>query len=96
MTVPAATTRYSGTSRLTVLPSVAIGTLNGSANTASSGNASARRRITTTSAVITTSAMASPAASVPALGRRVASTVPGDGAHGATNVKLAGSSTGPW
>src|ERR1700733_1087513 len=40
VSVPAATTRYSGISRFTVLPPVAMGSLNGRANTASNGNAS--------------------------------------------------------
>ena len=76
MSVPAATTRYSGISRFTVLPSAAIGSLNGSAKIASSGNASGRRRISSTSAPITSSAPTAAAAITPAPGSLLASSRP--------------------
>ena len=56
--MPAATTRYSGTSRFTVRPPEEIGTRKGSANTASIGSASRWRRMSTVSAPITTTATA--------------------------------------
>src|SRR3984957_1504998 len=57
---PAATTKYSGTSRLEVLPPVEIGTRNGNASTASSGNACGLRRITTATAASTATAITAP------------------------------------
>src|ERR1700722_6860702 len=57
---PAATTKYSGTSRLEVLPPVEIGTRNGSASTASSGNAWGFLRMSTATAANTASANAAP------------------------------------
>ena len=57
---PAATTKYSGTSRLEVLPPVEIGTRNGNASTASSGNACGLRRISTATAASTATAITAP------------------------------------
>src|ERR1700733_1713753 len=57
---PAATTRYSGTSRLEGLPPVEIGTRNGNASTASSGNAWGFFRISTATAASTASAITAP------------------------------------
>src|ERR1700722_17041440 len=57
---PAATTKYSGTSRLEVLPPVEIGTRNGNASTASSGNAWGFLRISTATTANAASAITAP------------------------------------